>query len=434
MGEIWWGYMMSVVKNRRKVAWLLVLACGSGAGQVYAAEYGMTLSGGVAYTSNVNQTPVGEPDYYTTVEWGGSYKEVSPRLRLEANGLIQGSFLHRVGTDSLLPQGEVSANAVLSKERLDWDLQDRVNVVRTDILGPDTPSNQELSNVIRTGPNFTARLGKLNRLRVEAKYEQTSFQVSSSKNSIKHIGAVRLVHALSTVSEFSLNFEPSRTFSANGYEEYRTFLGYSRTSPDKLLDAQVGETRILPDSLTGYREPLIDVRGVYRQTARYSWTGTYSQKFSDVGDAILDPLLITDPLLSGLGLFYQKSAGLAFDYKYADLLATVRLGRQYRDYKLTGDWDKTDSVVFDFSRKLRRDSTLGFTASVSDTTYSNPLNNNRSESLSAQYGFLLNRELAWNFGVGYRTRDSVTSSRDFSETLVFTNLELNRLNGRATKP
>lgn len=426
---------MRIINNKKLyVAWFLVLLCNFIVGLVSAAEREMTMAGGAVFTTNVNQTPVGEPDFYTTFLWGGSYKEDSPRLKLEANGSVLASFLHRVGTDSITPQGEVSALAVLSKERLDWELQDRINLVRKDILGTDTPSNLELTNVIRTGPDFIARLGKLNRLRVEAKYEKSNFQVSTSKNSTKHIGVVRLEHDLSKFSQTSLNYESRRSYTTNGYQQYRAYLGYNRTSPDKLLELRAGETRVTSEGFPEFHDPFIDVRAVYKQNSRYSWTATYSQKFSDLGDAILEPDILADPLVSGSGFFYQYSSGLAFNYKYADILASLRLGNQDRYYKLLGGWDKSIGAAFDFERKLALDHTLKFSAGVSDIKYSDPLNDSRESYVSAQYGFLLSRELAWTFGAGYRTRDSVTSARDFSETTVFTNLELNRLTGKTVRP
>lgn len=393
---------------------------------VKAAQYGMTMQGGVRYTSNVNQTPIPLSDIYVNYLWTGMYSTRTPRLKADLKGSVSANYLMRSNEDTILPSGDANILYTLAKQRLDWVLQDRIQVVRIDTLQGDIPSNQEIANVFVTGPNGLIRLSAVDKLLLEARYESADFQTSTNKNSINYGQAYRWVHELTPSSTISANYEVKDVKSTENYIRHDEFLSYTKTSSRHSFTLNGGNTKVETAGGINLSEPNYSLEYTYQSNSTNSWTLSGSHRFSDTTDAIITPINLSDPLTRNPGIFLQDlvTFGLKHVRGYKSLTADIY--QRHRDYVLASLFEDGRGLSVNYTQRIGQAHIVNLHGSTSDLYYSDTLATDTEAEVGGDYSFNINRDLTWNIGILYRNRRSPVAIRNFDENVIFTYLILKR--------
>lgn len=404
---------------------LACLAAISAVTPLSAAEHSVSLQAGGYYTSNVNQSSTPVAGSVGVVKFTGMYKDKTPRLDIDLAGVMEGKFLSGAD-DYLLPSGEATVNAVLLKNRLDWYLRDRMEVVRVDALLEDVPSNQESANVFVTGPTLMMRLGPRDQLVGELRVENDWYQKSASKKADKTGTALRYLHDISPVKKLSADVEEKRVKAANNYVKYDGFMTYKQTGPQSTLDMKVGATKIEPEAASKIEENTHRLIYTYRSNTRNVWAITTEKELIDAGDALVSTVLPADPLARDSGLFVNNSTAISYNYAYAEKLFSANLFHRKRRYLQTNINETANGVNFNYYLRTGRASSWRFSGIYAQTTYSDFATTDTDYQVSAEYGFDINKEVSWHTGYTYRTRKSILPSRSFDESIILGYIELKR--------
>ena len=395
---------------------------------VEAAEYGMTMQGGLFITSNGTQSPVPAWDKYLDFIWGGTYLNKTPRLTADIKGSVEATAFRNTTGDTIYPRGDATINAVLLKERLDWYVRDRAEVVRIDTLQADTPTNQEIANVLITGPTAMARFGPADRGIAEARYEVATYQKSAIKDSWKYIGALRWERTVSPSKLFSANIEARSVHAYQYYRKFDGYFSYVSTRPTSTFKLNLGTMLIDQYMGTQINEGTYLFDYGYKPNSRTLWSITADRQFSDSSEALVLPVVPGDPLTRDAGMFLQEGSSLNYSYTYAEDKAIVGLFKRRRDYIQTAIGEDAKGFRFDYTKQADRASSWRFTGMYSDTLYSDSPDNDIEREVGAEYGFGVNREVTWKTGLIYRDRKSAIAARSFTETVFYTYFLLTRLN------
>jgi len=415
-------------KLSRFITWSAVLvALVTPTKRLIAAETTMTVRGGAYVTSNGNQSSTPVSDLVGTFTLTGTYKNKTPRLDADIEGTIEGRFFSIYG-DSLLPSGTAKVNAVLWKERLDWYLQDRMEVVRIDALSPDIKSNQEIANVIITGPTGLMRFGPRNRLIGEIRAENSTFQTSTDKNSDKLGGALRWMHDISPVKLATAEIEAQTVRGVVHYQKYKGFVTYQQTRPRGMFTGKAGPTLIRNYFPSDYQANEYSLDYVHRINTRSGWTLSTGKSLSDTSEALVKPLSAIDPLTRDAGLFINRETSLGYTYAYAEDSAIAAIFHRERDYLSTAISENSNGASGRYYMRTGRSSGWEFTGLYLRTEYSDLATPDSEYEASAEYGYDINKELTWKMGVLGRARRSAIVGRSFDEYVVSTYLELKRRN------
>lgn len=392
------------------------------------------MQGGYYYTSNGDQSSVPVADGYFTFGINGFYIENTPAYRASVRGSVDAQVYPDATATTYQPRADINTAAILSPERLEWVLIDRLESIRRDPLEADLPSNKERANVMITGPNWFMRLSKVDRLVLEGRYEQTNFETQTVNNSIRYGYATRWLHAFSPTKEFGLNYEQRRIQAAENYTRHDGYLSYERTSPKNTFRWNLGSTWI-------DREPGADITGdsyrlewVHRSNPRNSWMLRADHRLSEIGDAIILPEESADPLTRDGGIFQEDSGTFSYSYTYADKTISLRAYQRRREYMFLPIKEKTDGVMFNYDQRFRVNGRVRVYLTYNDTYYSDTASNDLERALGIEYGRDITREFGWRVGFGFRDRASPLPGRSFDEQIFQFLLVWNRQSLTSIRP
>lgn len=133
--------------------------------------------------------------------------------------------------------------------RVSWSLEDAYREVQVNITAPAIPTNVAKSNTLSTGPDITFALNSANSAVVGGRYGQLDVPNTNLHNR-RYTGFVRGVHALSTQTKLSLNYEATRMYFGPGPQTFPNILrqdwfgSFENRSPinDTVID--VGTSRV----------------------------------------------------------------------------------------------------------------------------------------------------------------------------------------------
>ncbi|MEO7326795.1 MAG: hypothetical protein ABIW82_18385 [Dokdonella sp.] len=219
---------------RTSHAWTLCLfsmVCSSA--QCVQIEYVAGM--GVEHNDNINLSEtaaVGDtilkPTLAFTLNQGGSTVQATANGIFEYRDFLQGHF-----GDDFLGQLDGRMNWAAIPGRLNIGIEDYLGVQPINQLAPDTPGNQQQTNVFAIGPTLNFRLGPTVRGQAELRYINSYAEETDQFNSDRVSGALRALKDLSANSTLSANLidEQIRFRESNispNYSRYSAFGRYTR--------------------------------------------------------------------------------------------------------------------------------------------------------------------------------------------------------------
>jgi len=222
---------------------LLTTLCGSAG----AAPVEYTLGIGVEHNDNLNLSeddPVGdtiiEPTLAFAANQGGS------TFQGAANGIVQyRDFTEGHFSNDWLGQLNGRLNWSAIPERLDFGIEDYLGVQPINNLQPDTPANQQETNVFAIGPTLNFRLGPTVRGHAELRYINSYAEETAEFNTNRVSAALRAIKDLGTSSTLAANLVDERVGFRDSdlnpdYSRYSAYGRYTRQWAKLDLTADLG--------------------------------------------------------------------------------------------------------------------------------------------------------------------------------------------------
>jgi hypothetical protein len=185
-------------------------------------------------------------------------------------------------------------------ERLNFTVEDVLSVQPIDSLEPNTPSNQQQTNVFGLGPTFDFRLGPTLRGQADLRYVSSYAENTKEFNTNRGAGALRAIKDLDFASALSANVgyqyvdftDPSST--EPNYSNYNVFGRYTRkwAKVDMTADAGWEWLSYNGNQLADQSNPLGRVNLTWHTTDRSTFTGAATYQYSDsAADMITDMVI-----------------------------------------------------------------------------------------------------------------------------------------------
>lgn len=175
--------------------------------EAHGAQLDYTIGVGVEHNDNINLSetaPVGdtilEPTLAFTLGQSGSTVQAAATGLFEYRDFLQGRF-----GDDFLGQLDARVNWSAIPGWLDFGIEEALGVQPIDNLSPNTPANQQQTNVFAVGPTFNFRLGQTMRGQAELRYTNSYAEETEAFNSDRGSAALRIIKDLSTGSTLAAN-------------------------------------------------------------------------------------------------------------------------------------------------------------------------------------------------------------------------------------
>ncbi|MEO6689557.1 MAG: hypothetical protein ABIS07_06635 [Dokdonella sp.] len=181
----------------------------------------------VSETAAVGDTIL-KPTLAFTLDQSGSTVQAAANGIFEYRDFLQGHF-----GDDFLGQLNGRMNWSAIPGRLNFGIEDYLGVQPINQLAPDTPGNQQQTNVFAMGPTLNFRLGPTVRGQAELRYTNSYADETDQFNSDRVSGALRAIKDLSAGSTLSANLIDERirfrdSDIGQNYNRYSAFGRYTR--------------------------------------------------------------------------------------------------------------------------------------------------------------------------------------------------------------
>ncbi|WP_461574818.1 porin family protein [Sulfuricaulis sp.] len=351
----------------------MLLAMMSAPSVSWALETGYSLGYGLDYTDNAFLTPDNRRDEWVNSARAG-FSLIQSSSSLDAT--ILSSVEHRQFKNNTYPDDTLFNLNLLSKwnilpQRLSWTVEDFYTQTPINTFQPNTPNNQQNTNIVSTGPDISLRVNPVNTLEFGARYTRNTYQSTNIDNTGTS-GSAKWAYQSSPDTQLSLNLDASSvkydTQVGGASFDFTRKDGFAELSSKfarNIFVIDAGATRII-------RKNGVDVTG---GLGRFSWkrqissTSNFalyaSSQLSDASQQALSQGQAASqgglqpsfsiPVVSG-DVFREKSAELVYDYQRAYGDNTFRLFRQKDDFKVSpADEDRRGGsfeIGYDFSGAL----------------------------------------------------------------------------------
>jgi hypothetical protein len=317
---------------------------------------------GVEHNDNITlsetdptSTDILEPSFGFTVDEQGSTVQAS------ANGFVQyRDFTGGEFSDEFRSQLAAHLNWAIAPERFNLIVEDYLGVQPINALDPNTPGNQQQSNVFAIGPIFDFRLGETMRGQAAVSYINSYADKTDEFNSQRAAGVLRAIKDLSSISTISANLSDERIDYQNNdvspdYSRYNLFGRYTRKWSKLDLVADLGYTWLKYSSNTtdDRDNPLARATVTWHPTERSAFAANFAYQYSDAAtDMIVVPVPgapIPDAITTGVAQVTSQAyleRALSVGYSFHDALVDFSVMPYYRmlDYIQTTPFDETEAI------------------------------------------------------------------------------------------
>lgn len=299
-----------------------------------AARIDYELELGAEHNDNVNlseDNPVSEnilvPALGFTADQEGSTVQASASGRIEYRDYLGGEF-----SDEFRGQLAGHLNWTLVPERLNLTVEDNAGVQPVNSLQPNTPSNQQQTNVFAIGPTLSFRLGPTVRGQAELRYVSSYAEETREFNSNRLSAALRAIKDLNPTSTLSANivderiqFTENETTAGPDYSRYSAYGRYTRqwNKIDFSTDLGYSWLRYTGSTIEDRDNPLARAKLDWRASERSTFTADVAYQFSDAASFFSEtPIAQTIPTNIATGdatvtsqAFLERRIGLGYAYK-----------------------------------------------------------------------------------------------------------------------
>lgn len=183
-------------------------------------------------------------------------------------------------------------NWALLPGRLDFTVEDELELQPVDRFAPDSPDNRQQVNVLSLGPNLMFRLGPSVEGRLEARYIDTDAEVTEEFNSTRHGAALRLAKTLGDRGSLSFNsqwqdvdYDDDR--AARDHERGDLYARYERDFNRARLAIDAGWSQVDYTDGGRHRDPLLRGELGWQAGPRSRLSLVAVRQFSDAADSAL---------------------------------------------------------------------------------------------------------------------------------------------------
>ena len=278
----------------RKLGTLTVLLLSPSA---YSAQLDYEVGLGIEHNDNVNLSendPVSadilEPRLGFNLQQEGSTLQANAAGLLEYHDYLGGEF-----SDDFRGQVAAFLNWTVTPERLNLTVQDTLGVQPINSLEPNTPNNQQQTNVFAIGPTLNFLLGSAMHGQAELHYISSYADKTEEFNTNRLEGAVRAIRDLDAVSAISANIDDEYvdfTDSAGGpnYSRFSTYARYTRkwARLDLVADAGYSWLNYSSSGVDDRDNPLLRAKANWSATDRSKFTLGMAYQFSDAASDMID--------------------------------------------------------------------------------------------------------------------------------------------------
>jgi len=449
---------------RASHAWTLGLLCAVGT-DARCAQLDYTVGFGVEHNDNINlseNAPAGdtilEPTLAFAVTQSGSTTQANANGILEYRDFLQGRF-----SDDFLGQLNGRLNWSAIPGWLDVGVEDTLGVQPINNLTPDTPGNQQQTNVFAVGPTLNFRLGPTVRGQAQLLYTNSYADETAQFNSDRASAALRAIKDLDADTTLAANLLDERIrfrdSDANpDYSRYSAFGRYTRKWAKFDLVADAGYTWIKYGNnalgATDRDEALARANLDWHVTERSTLTLDVAHQLSDAASGLLltsAAATATDtvnpvPAQISTGSATTTSAAylenrIDFGYGYRGVRGTFTVAPYYRklDYGNLAVVSGADAAIGGASISqtargatataswlLRPLVTIGVTGSGENLRYDQLDREDKTWNLQAFLRQQFTRHWSWRGSLTRYERDSSVAGQSANQNIVFVELDYAR--------
>jgi hypothetical protein len=319
-----------------------------------AYEFDYLFEFGVENNSNVNLSET-DPQSSNILEpaFGFNVKQEGSTVQATANGLVQyRDYLDGEFSDAFRGQLAGHLNWTMVPERLNLTVEDYAGVQPINELQPDTPNNEQQTNVFAIGPTLNFRLGATVRGEAELRYINSYAEKTDEFNSNRLAAAVRAIKDLSATSTISanvtdqrVNYTQSSLTTGPDYNRYAAFGRYTEKWTKIDLTADLGYSWLhYTDRLDNRDSPLARATLSWHYSDRSTFGLNAAYQYSDAAsDMMIGADIPTIPTNIATG----DATVTSQPYLERDLAVTYaytgdRLGFNFAPYYQKLDYSEAD--------------------------------------------------------------------------------------------
>jgi len=417
--------------SRRSAIATGAVAAGLLASAARAAELSYGVEVGVGQTDNVTRVEE-DPQNETIASVAAQLRLDHESKRLRANVTTYLEYLDYLdNTYEAELVGNLVGNAVVDivEDRFTWTVDETFGQTTQNQLAPSTPDNRENVNYVSTGPDFTFSLGARNKLLLNGRFADVSYESSELGNQ-RLSGALAFRRDLSDATNVSMNVTTEQVAFDDqvlgvDYDNNEAFLNYSLDAARTTLSADGGVAEIKSDGETNS-----SWLGRLELTRRASPALTVGLElghdFSDAGSSFVDLQASqpgsTDPVpVQQTTLPFENTYGTVFG-RFSRNRTSLELRAGYYDegYDALPLYDrKRTTFEFSVERSLNAALSALVSADYSHQDY---------DSLDYQFSDLTAKfEVHWkvgrstvvSFDYHYLTRNDDANATDYSSNEVW---------------
>ncbi len=409
---------------------LVAIACLFSSVAIMAKEFQPRLGITTEKHSNANRIDDPDQEIEDTVMrpyFGFEFREDTTDLQARADVLlVHESYSKNTFGSQLLPRIDATLDWTIRPNRLSWVVEDYAYAQRITTIAADTPDNQEIFNVLATGPDFVFARGLYDGL---AKLRLADVYYSESdRDNQRLIATGVLTRALNEYS--SIGIEGSLS-SVKFEEEYlsdydlSSIVGrYNREMPFGVLDLRLGLNYVdhevgASDSTAAY-----EFKVNSHEDAFHAWGATYSSKFTDPAMDAYDPFysrlldvsetrVIEPGKIVGVGVYKTERGELDYGYNGSRIGVTLSafVGKNSYQFAAENNGEEKGGGV-GLSYLVSDRMTLWLDYYQSRTEFPNNKNGSYAETVSPSFGISYAITDSLNVVAGAYSVDNDSDIRD----------------------
>jgi len=415
-----------------------------------AMQLDYQLSLGVEHNDNVNlseDNAVGddilEPTFAFNLRQDGS------TLQASANGIVgYRDYLQGRYGDEFRGQLASHLNWMALPERLSFTVEDYLGVQPVNALEPDTPGNQQQTNVFALGPTLSFRLGPTMRGQAELRYLSSYAEKTKEFDSQRASAALRAIKDLSATSSLSANLDGEHIHyterdASPDYDRYQLYGRYTRNWNKIDLTADLGYSwlRYSGRDLSDHDDPLGRLSLAWRATPQSTLHVNFSYQFSDAATDMVLPAGIGTTVPTNIAngdatissqAFLERELG--FGYEYRNQRVTFEIAPFYRKlayvdqtgFDETGLDQTSHGATAALSWLLRPLLTIGLAASGVSERYDRIDREDNDWTATAFLTRQWSRHWSGRLAFTHYERDSTVPGQSAAQNIVFASITFTR--------
>lgn len=352
-------------------------------------------------------------------------------------GRCNGSFEGTLGYSAWLDDAygnETDANMNLEGQcelarSFFWDVNNNLREVSQVSTQTQTPDNRTRKNLFSTGPRYIWRLGSVDSLAFDAKYENTEFSEPNETDSERYIGSMAWTRLISQTLRGGISAIASRTELDSGADiDIETVkVTINKVWPTTVLSGSLGVSELetsfgstseTNDGIVGELEltrALNPSTSWYLRAAREltDRTSSFDIRFDDFEFNLNESISVeTTALSTGIDKVFSDRSSL-----------NARIFINQTDLLETNELEESAGLGLRYSRSLSELLTAYTGIDYRYSSYEQDQSDDETINLELGIDYLMSRELKVYGKLGYEQKDSDVLTREFQESWALFGIE-----------